>query len=92
MGATINSINTKNTTNTLPTYSWNEITEPGCYLFSEWGCLVRVPTDGVTEGQSPKITFFSGTNPTCCKISDDPYCSVSKARQIAADHDYPVCF
>jgi len=26
MGATINSINTKNTTNTLPTYSWNEIT------------------------------------------------------------------
>ena len=92
MGATLSNFNTKTNTNTLPTYTWNQITEPGCYLFTEWGCLARVPNDGVNEGQSPKVTFFAGTNPTCCKISDDPYVSVSMARQIAADHDYPVGF
>ena len=92
MGATMNNQNTRNHIGTLPTYCWNQINEPGCYLFTEWGCLARVPSDGVVEGRSPRITFYSGTNPVCCKLSDDPYISVSQARQIAADHDYPVGF
>lgn len=94
MSATISAMNTKNGTNTrtLPTYCWNEINEPGCYLFPEWGVFARVPNDGVADGRSPKITFFSGMNPTCCKLSSDPYITVSKARQIAADHDFPVSF
>lgn len=87
-----NTPTTKPMTSMLPTYNWNEINEPGCYLFTEWGWLARVPYDGVAEGRSPKVTFYSGTNPTCCRLSSDPYISVSKARQIAADHDYPVCF
>ena len=92
MGATITSMNTKSNTNVLPTFCWNDINEPGCYYLYEWGCLARVPNDGVADGRSPKITFFSSSNPVCCKLSDDPYVSVSKARQLAADHDYPVSF
>ncbi len=92
MSATITSMNTKTHTSTLPTYAWNDINEPGCYLVTEWGCLARVPGDGVTEGRSPKITFFGNSNPTCCKLSDDPYICVSKARQVAADADCFVNF
>ena len=93
MNAQITSMNqTKTNQYTLPTVCWNEVNEPGCYLFTEWGILARVPYDGVTEGRSPKITFFCGTNPVVCKLSDDPYICVSKARQIAADHDYNVSF
>jgi hypothetical protein len=76
----------------LPTYCWNEVNEPGCYYFVDWGFIARVPKDGVAEGRSPKITFFWGNESTVCKLSDDPYICISKARQIAADHDYPVNF
>lgn len=91
MGATITSMNTKTNPSSLPTCTWNEINEPGCYLVVDWGCIARVPGD-CFEGGSPKITFFAGTNPTCCKLSDDTYLSVSKARQLAADNDYSVNF
>ena len=92
MTAEITSMKTKKTTYQLPTVCWNDMNEPGCYLFVDWGCLARVPNDGVAEGRSPKITFCYGTDPVVCKLSDDPYISISKARQLAADHDYPVNF
>ena len=92
MGPTKKSKSTFMNSSSLPTFCWNDINEPGCYLITDWGCLARVPQDGVTEGHSPKITFFSNSNPTCCKVSDDPYVCISKARQVVADHDYPVNF
>jgi hypothetical protein len=92
MKAEITSMHTTTNTNTLPTCCWNDINEPGCYVFADGNCLARVPNDGVAEGRSPKITFYSTTNPTVWKISSDPYTSVSKARQICADHDIPVNF
>lgn len=92
MKAEITSMNARTNTNSLPTCCWNDICEPGCYLFAEWGYLIRVPNDGIAEGRSPKITFCGTANPTVCKLSDDPYLSLSKARQLAADNDCPVCF
>jgi hypothetical protein len=76
----------------FPTFNWNEINEPGCYVFVDSGYLARVPFDGVAEGRSPRITFCAGTNLQVCKLSDDPYIPISKARQLAADHDVVVNF
>jgi hypothetical protein len=90
---------TKNTTTsmnytpgTAPVYNWNDINEPGTYLFVEWGTLCRVPFDGVADGRSPRVTFFSNIPIPVVKLSDDPYIPISKARQLAADNDLCVNF
>jgi hypothetical protein len=92
MKAEITSMTARTNAATLPTCCWNDINEPGCYLFTETGCLVRVPNEAIGDGHSPKITFCGTNNPTVCKLSDDPYLTLSRARQIAADNDCTVCF
>jgi hypothetical protein len=68
------------------------INEPGCYVCNWSGHLLRVPEDSIKPGRSPLMTL-KGTEPLfVTKISADPFLTVSKARQIAADCDVPVNF
>lgn len=83
---------TTNYSGTAPVQNWNDINEPGTYIFMEWGTLCRVPFDGVAEGRSPRVTFFSNLPIAVAKLSDDPYIPISKARQLAADNDLVVNF
>lgn len=77
----------------LKEMNWNEIVEPGAYVFMEGGSLARVPGDALVEGRSPTITLNARAGAlTVRKLSDDPYVPISKARQLAADHDCPVNF
>jgi hypothetical protein len=74
-----------------PLCNWNDITEPGTYVFLEWGTLIRVPECGITS-QSPTVTFFSNMPTQVALLSNDPYIPISKARQLAADMDLAVNF
>jgi len=68
------------------------INEPGCYVCNWSGHLLRVPEDSIKPGRSPLLTI-RGTEPLfVTRISGDPFISVSKARQLAADCDVTVNF
>ena len=68
------------------------INDPGCYVCNWSGHLLRVPEDSIKPGRSP-LMLIKGTEPLfVTKISNDPFVSVSKARQVAADCDLPVNF
>ena len=72
--------------------SFNQIENSGCYVSSETGRLLRVPTDALAKGQSPRIETVGFTPWLVTKLSNDPYLPISKARMIAADNDIEVNF
>jgi hypothetical protein len=71
---------------------WNDITEPGAYVFVDTGELARVPAEALAAGHSPVITFAARRPRMVARISRDPYIPLNKARQLAADADLPVNF
>ena len=71
---------------------FDSIHEPGIYLSNWTGHLVRIPDDGVKQGRSPVLEILGKEPMIVTKLSDDPYCSLTKARMIAADLDLPVNF
>ena len=68
------------------------INEPGCYICNWSGHLLRVPDDAVKPGRSPVITIKGAETLFVTKISNDPFCQVTKARLLAADCDVAVNF
>jgi hypothetical protein len=71
---------------------WNEIEEPGCYLFIDTGDLVRIPTDALASGHSPLIALKSNREPRLARLSSNPAEPITVLRSIAADNDYFVNF
>ena len=71
---------------------FEEIEEPGAYL-SHWsGHLIRVPENALKAGSSPQIGIVGKEPMMVTKLSDDPFCTLSRARYIAADLDLQVNF
>ena len=64
-----------------------EIHTPGCYVSKDEGNLYRVPAEALAPGRSPIIEIVSKTGTIVCKISEDPWIPISKARQLAANYD-----
>ena len=73
------------------TVQFSEISSPGVYV-TQRGEMFRVPGDALAEGHSPVLTWESLEGSLVCRISDDPYCPISKCRQLTADADLPVNF
>jgi hypothetical protein len=71
---------------------FDSINEPGCYICNWSGHLMRVPDDGVAPGRSPVINIIGGDQLFVTKLSDNPYCSITKAKMIAANLDCNVNF
>ena len=74
---------------TLP---FEAIHAPGCYVSHGTGHPMRIPQDGVKYAISPVMEIRGFTPLFVTKISDDPYLSLSKAREVAADLDLTVDF
>ncbi|MBI1729889.1 hypothetical protein HY229_03735 [Candidatus Acetothermia bacterium] len=68
------------------------ISEPGCYVDTSTGHLIRVNTPmleiggTVFQGFNSKDAWFVG------KIHDDPYLPIDEARIVAANCSFPVNF
>lgn len=74
------------------TVLFEEVEEPGAYLSNWSGHLIRIPGNGLKAGSSPTIDVVGREPMVVTKLSDDPYCTISKARMIAADLDLEVNF
>ncbi|MBN2562071.1 MAG: hypothetical protein JXQ75_14190 [Phycisphaerae bacterium] len=71
---------------------FDAINEPGTYVCNWSGHLLRVPADSIKVGRSPLMNL-TGTHPLyVCKISNDPFIPLTKARMLAANYDWPVNF
>ena len=73
------------------TIQFSEIHAPGVYV-TQRGELFRVPGEALAEGHSPFLTWESLEGNLVCRIAEDPYCPISKCRQLTADADLPVNF
>ncbi len=61
-------------------------------MVRESGILVRVPPDGLIAGRSPAVTLCGRDGVAVCRISDDPWIPLNRARSIAANNDLMVKF
>ena len=68
------------------------INEPGCYICTWSGHLLRVPEDSIKPGRSPMLDLVGTTPLFVTKISNDPFVPASKARLLAAQCDVQVNF
>ncbi len=71
---------------------FDSVHDPGSYVCSWSGHLMRVPPDSAAAGHSPKLNLVGLDALFVTKISDDPYIPVTKARMIAANWDVAVNF
>jgi hypothetical protein len=71
---------------------FGNLNEPGAYVNETTGHLYRIPDDALVNGRSPVLEILSTEPQMLCKISDDCWIQVSKARQLAADADLYVAF
>ncbi len=74
------------------TVAFDQLEEPGAYVSNWSGHLIRVPENGLKAGSSPTIDIVGKEPMFVTKLSSDPYCTISKARMIAADFDLQVNF
>ena len=73
------------------TVHFSEIRAPGVYV-TQRGEMFRVPGEALAEGHSPVLAWETLGGSLVCRISEDPYCPISKCRQLTADADLPVNF
>jgi hypothetical protein len=73
------------------TVQFSEINSPGVYITNR-GEMFRVPNEALAEGHSPILAWESIEGSLVSRITDDPYCPITKCRQLAADADLPVNF
>ena len=73
------------------TCQFGEIEEPGVYVTAR-GDMFRVPAEALAVSHSPLLLWESKSDRMVKRISTDPYCPISKCRQLAADADLPVNF
>ena len=71
---------------------FDQISEPGAYVFHNTGHLVRIPEDALQLGRSPVIDLVANEPMVLTKISDNPYIPLTKERILACDSDLPVNF
>ncbi len=76
----------------LSEMDWNQIDEPGCYLFVDTGQLARIPQEALAPGHSPLLTITSSKAARVARVSENPAEPISVLRAIAADNDYFVNF
>ena len=74
------------------TVPFESICQPGCYICNWSGHLLRVPEDGVAPGRSPLINIVGSDQLFVTKISDNPYCTITKAKMVASNLDCAVNF
>jgi hypothetical protein len=67
--------------------TWEEMTQPGAYVEVGSGDLFRVPQEALITGASPVITKVSNGASRLVRVSDNPYCPLLRAREVAADHN-----
>jgi hypothetical protein len=72
--------------------SWEEINQPGAYVFRETGRLFRIPLfripkEALAPGASPLIHQESRESDKFVKVSDDPYTPSLKAKMAAAENN-----
>jgi hypothetical protein len=80
---------TKGTGTRMPFDCINEV---GTYVCEWSGHLLRIPEDSIKPGRSPLMQLTGKSPLYVCKISDDPFVPISKARMVAANYDWPVNF
>jgi hypothetical protein len=73
------------------TVQFSEISNPGVYI-TQRGEMFRVPGEALAEGHSPILAWENLEGSFVSRISEDPYCPITKCRQLAADADLPVNF
>ena len=71
---------------------FEDINEPGTYMADWSGHLLRFPEDSLKQGRSPLLDIVGKETLYVTKISEDPYVTLTKARQVAADLDCYVNF
>lgn len=71
---------------------FDEIEDPGAYHLNLTGNLIRIPDHGLKAGSSPTVDIIGKEPMIVTKLSSDPYCTISKARMVAADLDLEVNF
>jgi hypothetical protein len=76
----------------LLTCEFSQVNEPGLYVETQTGALVRIPEDAVRPNRSPALSIIHREPWVVTKISDDPFLSITKARMVAADLDLAVNF
>lgn len=74
------------------TVPFDSIQEPGAYICTWSGHLLRIPEDGVTPGRSPMVNIVGAEPLFVTKICENPFVTVTKARLLAANYDLPVNF
>lgn len=74
------------------TIPFDAINEPGAYICTWSGHLLRVPEDGVTAGRSPLINIVGNEPLMVTKISENPYITLTKAKLLASNFDLNVNF
>jgi hypothetical protein len=73
------------------TVPFSDIQSPGVYI-TQRGDMFRVPNEALAEGHSPLLGWESTEGNIVHRITEDPYCPISKCRQLAADADLSVNF
>jgi hypothetical protein len=64
--------------------SWNEVNQPGSYICTDTGRLLRVPASGLTQGNVPIIEFLGPQGPANVKrLSEDPSLPIADLRLLA---------
>ena len=71
---------------------FNEINEPGTYVFERTGTLIRVGRESLKQGHSPGLTMSNTEGIPCVRIWPDDTVPIEKARHIAANNGLPVEF
>ncbi len=72
--------------------AFDQIDDPGAYVFNWSGHLLRCPEDALKPGRSPVLEIVGADQVYLTKISDNPFIARTKARMIASDLDLPVNF
>jgi len=75
------------TTKGITFCNWNDISEPGVYVDTEYPRCFRVTSDALVPNGSPTI---HGTSFTVAKISSDPMLVKSRIQHICAENNLPV--
>ena len=65
--------------------TFDSISERGAYVCNWSGHLLRVPKDGVKTALAPLLAIVGDEPLLVTKIATDPYISLTKARQAAAN-------
>lgn len=73
----------------LPTFTWAEVREPGCYLHPASGLLTRIGPDEVAEREPG---FERGPEQRLVRLSAQPSAPIEQLRRLAEAHGLRIRF